>query len=85
MYMDIIEWIDRHLSDDLYNIKDKIAKALVHYTFYSMIEIKEDIEKINIMTKLSNSLDMYSEILMTSGYNSKDDIGVYDKLWITLT
>ncbi len=84
MYLDIIEWLDKYFSDDFYDIKDKIAKIFVHYNFYSSIEFKENITKIDIRNKLLDSLNFYSEILSTSKYDSQDNLGLYDKLWINL-
>lgn len=86
IYFDISTWIKKHYSDNLdIKIKDKIATILTKYTMHSVLSLHERITKINIKDRLADSIKLYSEILSTSIYNTKDDIGIHDKLWIMLS
>lgn len=86
IYFDISTWIEKHYSDNLdIKIKDEIATIIAHYTMHSVISIAERITKISIKDRLADSIKLYSEILSTSVYDTNDDIGVHDKLWIMLS
>ena len=86
IYFDISTWIEKHYSDNLgIDIKDKIATIITSYTMHSILSLHERITNVSIREKLVDSIKLYSEILSTSVYNTNDNLGVYDKIWIMLS
>lgn len=86
IYFDISTWIEKHYSDNLdIKIKDEIATIITHYTMHSVLSLHERITNVSIRERLADSIKLYSEVLSTSIYNTNDDLGVHDKLWIMLS
>lgn len=80
IYFDIYTWVYKTFNDNL-NMVDSIYGIVVSYLFKDGVEFDDKMHE-NVYKELHDELIAVSSLAFTSTYDTYDDLGIRDKMWI---